>query len=234
MLGYHTPPPPPSRHPPGNRHTPPGADTPPEQTPPLEQTPLGADTPQSRPPPPPGADTHPHPKEQTPSPLSPPPPRGADTPPPGAGTHRKQTHPGSRLRHHTVNERPVRILLECILVRTIFGDDDRSSSPGTSVKLFWGLQHHQFSLNFRYQLLAAQGNLLFTRRRKLVLRTNHYPPTYMFILTHTPWRKYSGKGSFTLVKCERESEFFFDLCHCSLSTLNWDLSVTFAFACAPI
>ena len=36
-------------------------------------------------------------------------PPGVDTPPP------EQTPPGSRLRH-TVNERPVRILLECILV----------------------------------------------------------------------------------------------------------------------
>ena len=52
-----------------------------------------------------------------------PPPTGADTPhppradPPGADTPPEQTAPppGSRLRH-TVNERPVRILLECILV----------------------------------------------------------------------------------------------------------------------
>ena len=75
--------------------TPPGSDTPPradplEQTPPWNRPPLGADTP---------------PREQT-SPSSRH-PLGADTPP-----------PGSRLRH-TVNERPVRILLECILV---FGD----------------------------------------------------------------------------------------------------------------
>ena len=56
-----------------------------------------------------------HPPEQTPWEQTPPPeqtpplgadtPQGADTPPPL----------GSRLRH-TVNERPVRILLECILV----------------------------------------------------------------------------------------------------------------------
>ena len=94
---------------------PPGADTPQEQTPPgsrqpppiadtlpLEQTPLlgadnppGGDTPQIRHPPPPGSR---HPPEQTP------PPRDQTCPP-----------PGSRLQH-TVNERPVRILLECILV----------------------------------------------------------------------------------------------------------------------
>ena len=65
--------------------------------------PLGADTPRSRHPPPdqtplpPGADT---PPEQT---QAPPP----DQTPPS---------PGSR-RQHTVNERPVRILLECILVK---------------------------------------------------------------------------------------------------------------------
>ena len=52
-------------------------------------------------------------------------PPGADTPPPGADTPpQEQTHPpgadtppGMRL-WHTVNERPVRILLECILVST--------------------------------------------------------------------------------------------------------------------
>ena len=57
---------------------------------------------------PPGADTPPDqapPWEQTP-------PRGAD--PPGANT---PPPPESRLQH-TVNERPVRILLECILVYT--------------------------------------------------------------------------------------------------------------------
>ena len=74
---------------PWSRHTPPGADTSREQTPP------GTDTP--------GADTPP-PREQRP------PPR-ADTPlPPGA---EPPLPPGSRLQH-TVNERPVRILLECI------------------------------------------------------------------------------------------------------------------------
>ena len=75
--------------PPPWEQTPPRADTPQEQTPP-EQTPPGSrHPPGSRPP---RADT---PWEQTP-------PR-ADTP------------PGSRL-WHTVNERPVCILLECILV----------------------------------------------------------------------------------------------------------------------
>ena len=71
------------------------ADTPPEQTPSRSRHPPGADTPPPR---------SRHPPEQTP-PQSrhPPPPLGADTP------------PGSRLRH-TVNERPVRVLLECILV----------------------------------------------------------------------------------------------------------------------
>ena len=66
---------------------------------PPEQTPPGADTPWEQTNPrqtPPRAD----PQEQT-SPE-------ADTPP-------EQTPPGSRLRH-TVNEWPVRILLECILV----------------------------------------------------------------------------------------------------------------------
>ena len=115
-------------------HPPPGADTPWEQTPP-EQTPHGADTPRAETPwsrHPLGADTpreQTSPWEQTPSPgLSTPPwtkytpqtkytpklstPPRLSTPHPGT----KYTPPlGSRLRY-TVNERPVRILLECILV----------------------------------------------------------------------------------------------------------------------
>ena len=74
--------------PPPSRHPPPRAD-------PLDQAP----TP---------------PLEQTPPPLWSRHPRTRH--PPGPGTPPEQrTPPGSRL-HHTVNERPVRILLECILV----------------------------------------------------------------------------------------------------------------------
>ena len=133
--------PPRSRHPPGadptwSRHSL-GADTPQEQTP-LEadtptpwadtalaaDTPLGADTPLKQTPQAPRS-WHTHPRSRYPpkfffllsllfllllflhffaSALHPPP-----CPPP----------PGNRLRH-TVNERPVRILLECILVITCF------------------------------------------------------------------------------------------------------------------
>ena len=98
--------------PPGSRY-PLGADTrtryhPPEQTPnqittPWSRHPLGADTPLGTEPlweqTPPRADTpqSSHPRRPDNTPL------GADTP------------PGSRLQH-TVYERPVRILLECILV----------------------------------------------------------------------------------------------------------------------
>ena len=105
--------------------------------PPRADTPLGADTPWSRHPP-----RSRHPLEQTPPPRRDPP--RADTPweqtPPRADTPQEQTPPWSRQnpqsrhpprsRHppgantppprsrfwHTVNERPVRILLECILV----------------------------------------------------------------------------------------------------------------------
>ena len=67
--------------------------------------------------PPPGADT-PLPRTRH-SPKSRPHPPGADTPPqtrpPRTRPPWEQTPPGSKLRH-TVNERPVRILLECILV----------------------------------------------------------------------------------------------------------------------
>ena len=77
--------------------------------PPGSRPPLGADPPCPPPrPDPPG--TRP-PQEQT-TPREQTPPR-ADTPP-------EQTPPlpGSRLQH-TVNERPVRILLECILVSVL-------------------------------------------------------------------------------------------------------------------
>ena len=106
-------PPPPTR-PPWTRHpqdqAPPRADTSPEQTPHLDQAP-----PQNRHAPdqaPPRADTpqskHPtwtrHPPQNRHAP---------DQTPPGPGP------PGSRLQH-TVNERPVRMLLECILVQFLY------------------------------------------------------------------------------------------------------------------
>ena len=83
----------------------------------LRQTPLGGDPPGQTPP---GADIPPQvrhtspgqtPRQQTPPRSDPHPPRSdphpprSDPPPPT-----EQTHSGSRLRH-TVNERPVRILL---------------------------------------------------------------------------------------------------------------------------
>ena len=73
---------------------------------PRDQTPPPPRPPGSRHHHPPGPDTH---------------PLGADTPPPGSRhpprsrPPQEQTPPGSRLQH-TVYERPVRILLECILV----------------------------------------------------------------------------------------------------------------------
>ena len=90
-------------------------DTPPPQDqadPPQDQ----ADTPGSRRPPQTSqadphqdqADTSPGPARQTPSPGP-----GKPPPPDQPGRH---PPPASRLQH-TVNERPVRILLECILVK---------------------------------------------------------------------------------------------------------------------
>ena len=99
-----------------------GADTPWEQTPPWKQTPQKQTPPGSRHPPPPGsrhplgADT---PWKQTPS-RSRHLPSGADTPPPPPGSR----HPV----RDTVNERPVRILLECILVPYILWLQNGSSS----------------------------------------------------------------------------------------------------------
>ena len=92
-----TPPPPPRQgEPPQTRQTPPGPGRPPgtRQTPPgRENPPDQADPPGTR---------------QTP-PLGP-----RRTPPAG------RTPPPGRRLQHTVNERPVRILLECILVSTQF------------------------------------------------------------------------------------------------------------------
>ena len=93
--------------------------------PPQEQTPLQEQTP-------PGSRHTLHPGADPPS-RNPP---GADTPqnrhPPGlSATHRDQVHlPRGRLRH-TVNERPVRILLECILV---FYGLNRNSSENQNRK----------------------------------------------------------------------------------------------------
>ena len=80
------------------------------------------DTPlDTRPPPPPGADTLPptpdttrHPGHQTPPPGH----QTPDTPIPRTPEH-PPPPPGSRLQY-TVYERPVRILLECILVLIFF------------------------------------------------------------------------------------------------------------------
>ena len=76
---------------------------------PQEQTPPGSRSPQEQTHPP-GADTI---REQTCPPGS----RhtSQEQTPPGSRHPQADTPPGSRLRH-TVNERPVRILLECILV----------------------------------------------------------------------------------------------------------------------
>ena len=82
--------------------TPPGRQTPPDQAPPDQALPDQAT--------PPGVVTPP--RADTPTPLDQAPPRSRN---PLQSRH----PPGSRLQH-TVNERPVRILLECILVCTIY------------------------------------------------------------------------------------------------------------------
>ena len=107
---------------------PPGPGRPPRQgEPPRDQ----ADTPQTRQTPPsrenpPGTRQTPHPPRpgrHPPgrTPLQTPPPDQADTTPPAGRPPPEQADPlpGRRLQH-TVNERPVRILLECILVFGLF------------------------------------------------------------------------------------------------------------------
>ena len=105
---------------PWSRHQP-GADTPLEQTP----HPPGADTPWSRHPP--GVDTPPPPPRSRP-PWEQTPPQSRHTPPssrhPPRADPPEQTPPRADTRspspesilQHKVNKRPVRILLECILV----------------------------------------------------------------------------------------------------------------------
>ena len=78
----------------------------------LPQCMLGYPTPRTR-------HTHPHPPDQAHHP-----PRTRHTSPPGPGT----PPPGRRLQH-TVNERPVRILLECILVHLCQYLQRRCPSP---------------------------------------------------------------------------------------------------------
>ena len=109
--------PPGSRHTPAGSRHPPGPDIPPGPQPPWT-------TPQSRLSPPPD-----HPPEQTPPPWSRHPPQSRHPPwsrhppeqtPPSPP---KQTPPPQSRHQHTVYERPVRILLECILV------DHRIAAP---------------------------------------------------------------------------------------------------------
>ena len=104
-------------------HPPPAPDqaerTPPDQAGRPPQTRQGEAPPdQADPPPPPWTrqGEPPRTRENPPRPgrENPPPGPGRETPPDQAG----RTPPGSRLQH-TVNERPVRILLECILVSSI-------------------------------------------------------------------------------------------------------------------
>ena len=95
------------RHPP-SRQAPPLAGTPPGRHPPLAGTPPGRHPPLL-----PGR--HPPPGQAPPPPWQAPPPRQA--PPPLAGTPPRQAPPpGRHPPPDTVNARPVRILLECILV----------------------------------------------------------------------------------------------------------------------
>ena len=65
--------------------------------------------------------TPPRPGRHPPGPRRTPPPWDQGEPPPDQGepTRTRQTPPGRRLQH-TVNERPVRILLECNLVLLVF------------------------------------------------------------------------------------------------------------------
>ena len=119
-----TPPPPPGiRHPPPPRSdntTPPPDQTPPpwDQTPPwIRHHPPGSDTttPDQTPPPPQIR----HPPDQTPPRSDPP------------GTGRPPPSPVSRLQH-TVYERPVRILLECILFYDLFSQGRPPSGSATA------------------------------------------------------------------------------------------------------
>ena len=111
-------PPGPGRHPPDQADPPgPGRHPPDQAEPPgTRQTPRTRQTPQTRQTPPDQADP---PAGRTPLPEQADPPGRENPPRPGRPPHPPgpgRPHPERRLQH-TVNERPVRILLECILVR---------------------------------------------------------------------------------------------------------------------
>ena len=112
-------------------------------TPPPDQ----ADPPRNRHHPPPWT------RQTPPDQAGQPPPPGADTP------QTRQTPPGSRLQH-TVYERPVRILLECILVFLVFA---------TRAKCHWFLclvreNKKQYVLSLPSCLLMSQDHYLFLNR----------------------------------------------------------------------
>ena len=55
-------------------------------------------------------------------------PREGSTPRQGSAPPRKEASPGQgSITQHTVNERPVRILLECILVFNLISSDDKAA-----------------------------------------------------------------------------------------------------------
>ena len=114
---------------------------------PLEQTP-------------PGSRHHPPPEQtppqaQTPSPEPDPLPR--TRPPP-----QNQTPPGSR-RQHTVNERPVRILLECILVSSI------NTLITVPTNISWGVISHNCLLYYTVSLLCRLGTFCGVIFHRLLL-----------------------------------------------------------------
>ena len=142
MLGCQTPPlpPRPGRHPLGTRQTPPDqADTPPDQADPTlpgtRQIPPGPGRPPRN--------------RQTPPRTSQTPPEQANTPPP----------PRSRLQH-TVYERPVRILLECILVTTKLQYHQQKKCRACD--FFWmSLNSNYTGLLYKYSQSAMQSPLTF-------------------------------------------------------------------------
>ena len=117
--------------------------------------------------------------DTTPSPLEQTHPR-EQTPPPQSRYPPKQTPPPPRSRHrHTVNERPVRILLECILVGivickqlfliTIF--DVWRLQNFIRVKHLWVMKFHK---NNAFSAIASNGIIFEILRNFNTLVFNYY------------------------------------------------------------
>ena len=101
-------------------------------------------------------------------------PPGTRYTPPGPGTPppRDQVHP-PQSRRHTVNERPVRILLECILVYSLIGEDG-----------FVHLKRITLQKDSDTKIRSYHEICIFTR---IVLLFSYFIASFLFVLECYSW-----------------------------------------------